>query len=428
MAVIPGHHCGMRGADTVISESVLFDSEASMRSMLRFGCSADSPAGSTDRGSADERLLLPPLLRRRFGEPGAAVWIVGRDNPASARPSLADLFASAVLALAPLLLGGCELVTGPARVGGLEVTLQTNVLVAGDTLPLDAEVRSTQGELLDRLPGWSSSAPDVATVLSTGELHAKQTGEAWIVAELDGHQDSVLVRVAPAELPLFMRPFDIDPGLSNPFDHRLPLFPDDPHPEVIDWTGASVPTLNGHGGYDWPIPTGTPLLSVADGLVRFAGREEPWSCPLLNGDTVAAYVVRIRHTAMTGEVFHSVYIHLDRVDVAAGDSVRAGQPIGLSGNTGCSTGPHLHFAAMREYYWRVPKEGYVKVMDPSGWRGGGLDAWLLDSGGVASTRLWIPGHEPALELANSNLQAAHPNAIGPIDLPRPGSEMVELQE
>lgn len=353
----------------------------------------------------------------------------GHDDPASVHRFVARPVASAVLALALLPLGGCGLLSDPLPVGSLQIALQTNVLAAGDTLVLTAQVWSTDGELLNRRPKWSSNDPDVATMLSAIQLYAEKTGEVWISAELDAYEDSVLVRVAPDELPLFGRPFEdrYSFPLSNPFDHRLPFWTDDPHPEVLDWTGSSLSTLNGHDGYDWPMPTGTPILAVADGVVRFAGREQPWSCPLLDGDTVAARFVRIRHTAPTGERIHSVSLHLDRIDVAEGDSVRMGEPIGLSGNTGCSTGPHLHFEAMREHYWRVPKEGYIKVMDPSGWRGGGLDPWLIDSNGVASTRVWIPGEEPALKVGHKIRDAARHDMVGAMDLQRPGSDIVRLQ-
>ena len=43
-------------------------------------------------------------------------------------------------------------------------------------------------------------------------------------------------------------------------------------------------------------------------------------------------------------VYESKYVHLDRIDVEVGASVRAGQRIGLSGATGCASGPYLHFS------------------------------------------------------------------------------------
>ena len=49
----------------------------------------------------------------------------------------------------------------------------------------------------------------------------------------------------------------------------------------------------------------------------------------------------------TTDVIRASYGHLDRIDVAVGDTVRVGDVIGTSGNTGCSDSPHLHFQAAR---------------------------------------------------------------------------------
>jgi murein DD-endopeptidase MepM/ murein hydrolase activator NlpD len=45
--------------------------------------------------------------------------------------------------------------------------------------------------------------------------------------------------------------------------------------------------------------------------------------------------------------YETVYAHLDRLDVAQGDEVRAGSTVGRAGSTGRSTGPHLHFEVRR---------------------------------------------------------------------------------
>ena len=83
-----------------------------------------------------------------------------------------------------------------------------------------------------------------------------------------------------------------------------------------------------HQGIDIPLPTGTPLYSVFDGKVRVSG--------VMGG---YGNIVIIRHSNGT-ETF---YGHMSRRTVESGDMVRAGDVIGFSGNTGRSTGPHLHF-------------------------------------------------------------------------------------
>lgn len=95
-------------------------------------------------------------------------------------------------------------------------------------------------------------------------------------------------------------------------------------------------TSNFHTGIDYACPVTTPILASADGKVMHAG----W----LSGGW--GYCVIIRHDAS-----HStLYAHLlTPLQVTAGQMVEQGQVIGLSGNTGNSTGPHLHFEARRRW-------------------------------------------------------------------------------
>ena len=83
-----------------------------------------------------------------------------------------------------------------------------------------------------------------------------------------------------------------------------------------------------HKGVDWATPTGTAVVASSGGVVTKAG----WGSGY-------GYVVYIQHP--DGKVTR--YGHLSKVLVSAGDSVSQGQKIALSGNTGVSTGPHLHF-------------------------------------------------------------------------------------
>jgi murein DD-endopeptidase MepM/ murein hydrolase activator NlpD len=88
----------------------------------------------------------------------------------------------------------------------------------------------------------------------------------------------------------------------------------------------------GHEGLDINANVGDEILSVAKGEVILAG----W---------VGGYgrCVKIRHPAG----FISIYGHLSKFDVEVGDKVEKGTRIGLAGNSGDSTGPHLHFEILR---------------------------------------------------------------------------------
>lgn len=83
-----------------------------------------------------------------------------------------------------------------------------------------------------------------------------------------------------------------------------------------------------HKGTDWAVPTGTAVMASNAGVVTKAG----WGSGY-------GYVVYIRHA----DGRETRYAHLSKVLVSVGQSVSQGQKIALSGNTGRSTGPHLHF-------------------------------------------------------------------------------------
>ncbi|MEV7791935.1 LysM peptidoglycan-binding domain-containing M23 family metallopeptidase [Streptomyces sp. NPDC087512] len=83
-----------------------------------------------------------------------------------------------------------------------------------------------------------------------------------------------------------------------------------------------------HTGTDFVVPTGTPLKAVAAGTVVSAGPGGAY------GNQV---VIKL------ADGYYAQYAHLSSISVSAGQSVTAGQQIGLSGATGNVTGPHLHF-------------------------------------------------------------------------------------
>lgn len=84
-----------------------------------------------------------------------------------------------------------------------------------------------------------------------------------------------------------------------------------------------------HKGVDYGAPTGTPVRTIGDGVVTFAGVQNGY------GKTI-----QIRHRNAKDS---TLYAHLSRIDVKVGDNVVQGETIGAVGTTGVSTGPHLHF-------------------------------------------------------------------------------------
>ena len=83
-----------------------------------------------------------------------------------------------------------------------------------------------------------------------------------------------------------------------------------------------------HNGHDWAGATGTPIHATADGVVVFAGRQSGYG-----------NLIKIQHDFG----FETRYAHLNRIRVSVGQRVSLGERIGDMGNTGRSTGTHLHY-------------------------------------------------------------------------------------
>jgi hypothetical protein len=124
-------------------------------------------------------------------------------------------------------------------------------------------------------------------------------------------------------------PESATPSLAATGDGPLtmPIAPDSYRISAGFDQGGSLWSSGSHTGQDFAAPTGTAVFAAADGVVSI---EHPsW----------AGNLVRIDH----GGGVETLYAHLSRVDVTAGQHVSAGQPIAAVGSLGNSTGPHLHF-------------------------------------------------------------------------------------
>lgn len=91
---------------------------------------------------------------------------------------------------------------------------------------------------------------------------------------------------------------------------------------------------SGHNGIDFGVRVGTPIYSAQSGVVLGTGNTDT-AC---SGVSYGKWVLIKHNNGLT-----TLYAHLSVTSVTAGQSVGVRQKIGLSGNTGYSTGPHLHF-------------------------------------------------------------------------------------
>lgn len=191
----------------------------------------------------------------------------------------------------------------------------------------------------------------------------------------------------PAANPFLRKPFSGSYPITSYFDHHFPDM--DWDDQVVVNTGLQAnaiegiidrgpifqggywaPELNehiyydGHDAWDYGTGRGKTILAAADGKVIFAGEIE-------SGCATPAKMILIEHAAD----YQTLYLHLAEIATNIGP-VFKGEPIGISGSTGCVTGPHLHFA--------VRHNGYDT--DPYGWQGSYPDPLRAYSGEQA---LWL---------------------------------------
>jgi murein DD-endopeptidase MepM/ murein hydrolase activator NlpD len=115
-----------------------------------------------------------------------------------------------------------------------------------------------------------------------------------------------------------------------------------------------------HSGIDIPAPNGTPILAAGPGTVVWAGyglyfqrdiEEDPYGI-----------AVAIKHDfGYKGQLLYTVYGHMSETIVYRGQRVQAGETLGMVGETGRTSGPHLHFEV------RVGDDTYFTIRNPELW-------------------------------------------------------------
>jgi len=132
-------------------------------------------------------------------------------------------------------------------------------------------------------------------------------------------------RVIAARLPGTRSPYESGPSIPShwPLDERGFVTRGQIRP------GSEAES---HPGMDIAVPVGTPVRAAGGGVVTLTGVRDDYGVFVL-----------LRHP----DSYETLYGHASRILVRDGDSVSAGQVIALSGNTGRSTAPHLHFEVRR---------------------------------------------------------------------------------
>jgi murein DD-endopeptidase MepM/ murein hydrolase activator NlpD len=178
----------------------------------------------------------------------------------------------------------------------------------GDTFSLLLEKRFTQGKFVEYGAILAAEFTS-AGVVHRAFLHRNAAEPAAAVAYYDAQGRSLRKQLLKSPLKYA--------HVTSHFGMRV-------HP-VLGYSRA-------HNGIDYSAPPGTPVWAVADGHVLRAG----W---------VGGYgkLIELRHA----NGFVSQYGHLSQINVRGGQHVTQKDVIGLTGSTGLSTGPHLHYGLMK---------------------------------------------------------------------------------
>lgn len=214
----------------------------------------------------------------------------------------------------------------------------TSVLSVGDTItipPVSGLIHTVdEGDTLDDIAETYDVAPqaiaDFNYILDTSKL---AVGSELVIPGATVPQPVYIPPVYPSGA--YQPPISGAPNLGDGF-----IWPSSVRiiTQYFSWY---------HNGLDIAVPWGwgmPPIYATSSGTVTRAGWD-PWGLGLM---------VRIDH----GNGFQSVYGHLSSINVGYGQRVSKGQVIGAMGNTGRSTGPHLHFII---YYNGVAQDPYGYV-------------------------------------------------------------------
>src|SRR5438128_680079 len=158
---------------------------------------------------------------------------------------------------------------------------------------------------------------------------------------------------------------DPNPRITSWMDHHYPDRQSDG--VMVRFDGATGYAYDGHRGIDYAMPSNTPVVAADEGTVIYS----EWS-------DSGGWGVVIDHASD-----RTAYFHNNQLFVYPGQHVSRGQLIALSGSTGNSTGPHVHFE-VRDLLtpWHS--------IDPYGWTGRGPDPWSWDIGNLWTGNRPVP--------------------------------------
>jgi murein DD-endopeptidase MepM/ murein hydrolase activator NlpD len=176
----------------------------------------------------------------------------------------------------------------------------------------------------------------------------------------------------PAPVSAWRPPLYDVPWALGPYDHfyfKRPIAVDEVNWPLANYRyGDFFPDTDiVHTGIDIDATRGTPVIAAGSGRVVWAG------FGLYKGanatDDPYGLAVAIKHNfGYNGRYLYTIYAHMDRVDVQVDQKVETGDPLGIVGNTGNTTGPHLHFEVRVETNsFFVTRNPELWLAPPQGW-------------------------------------------------------------
>ena len=193
-----------------------------------------------------------------------------------------------------------------------------------------AEATDGRGGPLVSVPFWRSKPADLNSELEFTAQQIQELEATLIKKQTEWQLDLERVGKLPTGLPITQE-FSITSGFgvrADPLTHQASM----------------------HEGIDFVAPVGTAVRATAEGTVLRSAR-------------AGAYgeMVEIAHA----DGFVSRYAHLSRRHVNEGDKVERGQLVGLLGNTGRSTGPHLHYEVIYQGQAMHPAKAFAAWARPN---------------------------------------------------------------
>jgi len=236
--------------------------------------------------------------------------------------------------------------------------------------------------------------PDVApTSLVLQGAHSAQQAESTPFVQptpLLDPLEFVFPTAGPQPISLWRPPLYPTPWEPTPNDHFLftrPIGADAVNWPLSRYRYGYLFYAEPHTGVDIPAPKGTPIMAIGPGTVTYAGYGIYYKSNIYADPYGIA--VSIRHDfGFAGKEITSVYGHMDQTFVYRGQHVEGGEVIGIVGETGKVSGPHLHLEVrLGDETFFATRNPELWIAPPQGW--GVLVGQLLDGTGDKLTKVKV---------------------------------------